>query len=241
VKIEYEDLPAILTMDEAIAQESFYHETIHKLDTTRGSRGRYDQANSNSSKTTSSAGVDLEEIFAGCDHVLEGEVRNGGQEHFYLEPQATLCVPGEAGEMTVFSSTQNPTHTQTVVADLLGVAKSEVVTRVRRLGGGFGGKESRSFYVSGAAAVAANALGQPVRMVLDRDVDMCTSGARHPFLSRYRVGFNDQGRIHALDAQLHNDAGYSQDLRWVWVFFLCVFVCLFGFLSLSCSNSFLNT
>jgi len=204
IKVEYEDLPAILTMDDAIAKESFYRETIHELDTTRGSRNRYDNPAVDHR--------DLEEVFAECEHVLEGEVRNGGQEHFYLEPQATLCVPGEGGEMMVYSSTQNPTHTQSVVADLLGVPKHEVVARVRRLGGGFGGKESRSFYVSGAAAVAARALNRPVRLVLDRDVDMSTSGGRHPFLSRYRVGFNGQGVLQAVDIKLHNDAGYSQDL-----------------------------
>jgi hypothetical protein len=141
--------------------------------------------------------------FASADHVIEGEHRIGGQEHFYLEPQCTLAVPtGEDGEMEVFASTQNPRETQMHVALALGVPANRVVCRVKRMGGGFGGKETRSVFVSTATAVAAHHLGKPVRCVLDRDVDMVASGGRHPFLGRYKVGFKADGTVTALDITL---------------------------------------
>lgn len=105
----------------------------------------------------------------------------GGQEHFYLETQACLAVPKpEFGEMEVFSSTQNPAETQAYVAKVLGVSANKVNARVKRMGGGFGGKETRSVQLAGIVAVAANKVRRPVRCMLNRDEDIMTSGQRHP-------------------------------------------------------------
>ena len=138
-------------------------------------------------------------------------MRTGAQEHFYLEGQATVVYPGE-GEVRVAASTQNPSLTQMVVARVLGVAASRVTVTVRRMGGGFGGKESRSVPLSAVAAVAAWQTGRPVRLVLDRDQDMMVSGWRHPFLGKYKVGFDSSGRILAADVDLYNNAGWTMDL-----------------------------
>eukprot|EP01112_Ceratiomyxa_fruticulosa_P007100 TRINITY_DN1832_c0_g1_i2.p1 TRINITY_DN1832_c0_g1~~TRINITY_DN1832_c0_g1_i2.p1 ORF type:complete len:1364 (-),score=294.56 TRINITY_DN1832_c0_g1_i2:173-4264(-) len=189
VDVKYEDLPTILTIDQAIEQNSYIPSFHHII-----ARG------------------DLEEGFKGSDHVIEGEMRVGGQEHFYLETNQSFIVPGEGREVTVYASTQNPTKTQYVVAKILGIPANHVVVKVKRMGGGFGGKETRSIYVTSAAAVAAYHLRRPVRLVLDRDVDMVTSGYRHPFLGRYKVGFTKEGKVMALDLHLYADAGYSFDL-----------------------------
>lgn len=111
---------------------------------------------------------DVAEGFKQSDHVIEGSMKVGGQEHFYLETNTTLAEPGEDGEMKIFCSTQNPTKTQGLVAKALGVGAHKVVVQVKRMGGGFGGKETRSIFVSCAAAVAAHKLRRPVRMALDR-------------------------------------------------------------------------
>ena len=137
----------------------------------------------------------------------------GGQEHFYLENQCCICVPfSEHGEMEVFSSTQNPTHTQHLVAEVLGVPNNRIVARTKRLGGGFGGKESRSFFVSTATAVAARKLKRPVRCAFQRYEDMMSTGGRHPFLAKYKVGFTKEGVVTALDIDMYSNAGYSIDL-----------------------------
>ena len=118
--------------------------------------------------------------------VVEGEMRVGGQEHFYLEPNATLVVPSEGGEeLAVYSSTQNPVKTQNFTAAVTGIKAHRIVCRMKRMGGGFGGKETRSVFVGLAAAVAAQVTGQPVKICLDRDVDMQITGQRHPFRCRY--------------------------------------------------------
>ncbi|EDO33869.1 predicted protein [Nematostella vectensis] len=189
VKIEYEDLPRILTIEDAIAANSFIDPPL-KMENG-----------------------DLEAGFRASDHVIEGEMRTGAQEHFYLETHATIAVPkGEDGEMELFCSTQNPTTTQSMVAAVLGVQRNRIVVRVKRMGGGFGGKETRSCWLSAVVAVAASRTGKPVRCMLDRDEDMKTGGTRHPFLARYKVGFTKDGRIQALDIQLYNNAGHSLDL-----------------------------
>lgn len=190
VRVEYEQLPAILTIEQAIEAQSF-HSRLVKME-----RGQVDEA------------------FKQSDiHVLEGEIRIGGQEHFYLETQAALIVPKrEDDEIEVWASTQNPTETQHLVASVLGIADSKVVCRVKRLGGGFGGKETRSAPLTCALAVAAKHCMRPVRCMLDRDEDMAYSGQRHPFLGRYKVGFDASGRVQALDVQLYANAGHSADL-----------------------------
>lgn len=145
-------------------------------------------------------------------HRLSAEFSVGGQEHFYLEGQIAFALPGEDGDIVVHSSTQHPTEVQHICARLLGCDYNRITAVVRRLGGGFGGKESNASWVAGAAAVAANATGRPVKLRLPREIDMIATGKRHPFLYRYTVGFDDDGRVLALDAMLAADAGFSLDL-----------------------------
>ncbi|XP_023152952.1 xanthine dehydrogenase/oxidase [Amphiprion ocellaris] len=189
VRIEYEELPPVITIQEAIATQSFYQpiRTIRK--------------------------GDLEVGFKQADHILEGEIHIGGQEHFYLETNVTLAVPkGEDGEMELFVSTQSASKTQALVAKALGVPANRVVVRVKRMGGGFGGKESRTTLLSTVVAVAANRLKRPVRCMLDRDEDMLVTGGRHPFYGKYKVGFLDSGKVVALDVSYYSNAGNSKDL-----------------------------
>jgi xanthine dehydrogenase large subunit len=143
---------------------------------------------------------------------LSAEFSVGGQEHFYLEGQIAFALPGEDGDIVVHSSTQHPTEVQHICARLLGCDFNRVTTVVRRLGGGFGGKESNASWVAGAAALAANYTGKPVKLRLPREADMIATGKRHPFLYRYTVGFDEEGRVLALDAMLAADAGWSLDL-----------------------------
>jgi xanthine dehydrogenase large subunit len=145
-------------------------------------------------------------------HKLSAEFAVGGQEHFYLEGQVAFALPGEDGDIVVHSSTQHPTEVQHICARLLGCDFNRVTTVVRRLGGGFGGKESNASWVAGAAALAANATGRPVKLRLPREIDMIATGKRHPFHYRYTVGFDGEGRVLALDAVLAADAGWSLDL-----------------------------
>jgi len=190
VKVDYKQKPALLNIEDAVRAGSFLGEqegyTLERGDTKAG--------------------------FAKCDHVVEGEMRVGGQEHFYLETQASECIPGENGEMTVIASTQNPNTTIEAVAENLGVSVHKVVCKVKRMGGGFGGKETRSVNYSAAAAVAAGALNRPVRIVVERNVDMATSGQRHAFVGKYKVGFNQDGKLQALDVTLYSNAGWCLDL-----------------------------
>ncbi|MBS0526379.1 MAG: xanthine dehydrogenase molybdopterin binding subunit [Proteobacteria bacterium] len=145
-------------------------------------------------------------------HCLSAEFTVGGQEHFYLEGQIAFALPGEDGDIVVHTSTQHPTEVQHICARLLGCDFNRITAVVRRLGGGFGGKESNASWVAGAAALAANHTGKPVKLRLPREVDMVATGKRHPFLYRYTVGFDGAGRVLALDAMLAADAGWSLDL-----------------------------
>ncbi|XP_064390120.1 xanthine dehydrogenase/oxidase-like isoform X2 [Halichondria panicea] len=189
VIVTYQDLPSVITIEDAIAVESYYP-TVRRLES-----GNVDSALSDS------------------DQCLEGVVRVGGQDHFYLETQGCRAVPkGENGEMEIVSSTQGVEATQKCAARALDVPYNRVVAKVKRIGGGFGGKETRSTYLSTAVAVAANKYQVPVRIMLDRNEDMITSGGRHPFLAKYKVGFTSAGRLTSLDLQLYSNAGYGQDL-----------------------------
>jgi xanthine dehydrogenase large subunit len=145
-------------------------------------------------------------------HTLSAEFTVGGQEHFYLEGQIAFAFPGEDGDIIVHSSTQHPTEVQHICARLLGCDFNRITAVVRRLGGGFGGKESNASWVAGAAVLAANHTGKPVKLRLPREIDMVATGKRHPFLYRYTVGFDAAGRVLALDAMLAADAGWSLDL-----------------------------
>ncbi|XP_033859403.2 xanthine dehydrogenase/oxidase isoform X2 [Acipenser ruthenus] len=189
VKITYEELKRTITILDAIANKSFY-QPIRKIE-----RGNLDKG------------------FQEADHIVEGEMHMGGQEHFYLETHCTLAVPkGEDGEMELFASTQDATKTQALVAKVLGVPSNRIVCRVKRMGGGFGGKESRSTLLSTVVAVAAHKVKRPVRCMLDRDEDMLITGGRHPFLGRYKVGFLKTGQIVAVDVTYYSNAGSSTDL-----------------------------
>ncbi|XP_049922243.1 xanthine dehydrogenase/oxidase [Epinephelus moara] len=188
VRIQYEELRPVVTIQEAIATQSFYQPI----------------------RTIQSG--DLEAGFKQADHILEGEMHIGGQEHFYLETNVTLAVPREDGEMELFVSTQAASKTQSLVAKALGVPSNRVVVRVKRMGGGFGGKESRTTVLSTVVAVAANKLKKPVRCMLDRDEDMLVTGGRHPFYGKYKVGFLNSGKVMALDVSYYSNAGNSMDL-----------------------------
>jgi xanthine dehydrogenase large subunit len=187
VAIEYEALPAVLSIDEALAKQSY----VSPVQTMQ--RG------------------DLQSGFTDSAHRLHGEFRAGGQDHFYLEGQIAIATPGDAGDMHVLSSTQHPTEIQHGVAHLLGVPFSAVTAEVRRMGGGFGGKESQATMIAGIAAVLAMKTKRPVKLRLLRDDDMRATGKRHPFLVRYDVGFDAAGRILALDLLLASNGGNVAD------------------------------
>uniref|UniRef100_A0A8B9ZKX6 Xanthine dehydrogenase n=1 Tax=Anas platyrhynchos TaxID=8839 RepID=A0A8B9ZKX6_ANAPL len=191
VKIKYEELKPIVTIQEAIENQSFF-KSIKKI--IKG---------------------DVKKGFEESDHILEGEMYIGGQEHFYLETHCTVAVPkGEGGEMELFVSTQNLMKTQEFVASALGVPSNRIVVRVKRMGGGFGGKETRSTILTTAVSVAAFKTGRPVRCMLDRDEDMLISGGRHPFLGRYKVGFMKNGKVKSLEVSYYSNGGNSADLSY---------------------------
>ena len=143
---------------------------------------------------------------------LSGTVLIGGQDHFYLEGQIAVAIPQEDGGMLVHSSTQHPTEVQSIVAHALGLSANRVIVQCRRMGGGFGGKESQAALIAAAAAVLARKTGRPVKLRLDRDTDMLMTGKRHDFIADYTVGFDDAGRLRALSVMLASRCGYSADL-----------------------------
>ncbi|OYV06891.1 MAG: xanthine dehydrogenase, partial [Verrucomicrobiales bacterium VVV1] len=145
-------------------------------------------------------------------HVLaRGEIV-GGQEHFYLETQAAWAEPDGEGGMIVHSSTQHPSEIQTIVAEVLGCTKHRVVVESPRMGGGFGGKETQGNAWAALCALAASITGEPVAIQLDRDLDMEITGKRHPFHARYKVGYDESGKLLAADVFLVSDGGWSLDL-----------------------------
>lgn len=155
---------------------------------------------------------DISNAFKNAVHVIEGDLITGGQEHWYLETQSSLSVPGEGKEIKVYSSTQHPSETQAIVAEVLGIPRNDVEVEVRRMGGAFGGKETQANHYAAWSALLANATGRPVKIHLNRDDDQICTGKRHPFLSKYKAGFNSDGKINALDVELNADAGSSTDL-----------------------------
>ena len=145
-------------------------------------------------------------------HRLEGQFRVGGQEHFYLEGQVALAIPGEDGDIHVYSSTQHPTEVQHVVARVLDLPDSYVTCETRRMGGGFGGKESQATQWAVTAALAARVTGRPCKLRLDRDDDFILTGKRHDFRCDWRVGFDPEGRIQGYGVDLLARCGCSADL-----------------------------
>ena len=188
VKVVYEPLPAILGAREAIAQGSF-HTQPHVI--KRGDCGA---------------------ALARSPHRLRGDLDIGGQEHFYLEAHAAWAETGEDGEIFVSSSTQHPSEVQQVVSHVLGLARNKVTIQSPRMGGGFGGKETQSNAFAALVALAALRTGRPVRVQLDRDLDMQLTGKRHPFHARFDVGFDGNGKLLAASIDLVADGGWALDL-----------------------------
>ncbi len=188
VEVDYEPLPALVTIAEAIAAESF-----------QGARPTLRRG-------------DPEAAWAGCAHVVEGEFEFAGQEHFYLETNAALATIDENGQVFVQSSTQHPSETQEIIAHVLGLTNSEVTVQCLRMGGGFGGKEMQPHGYAAIAALGARVTGRPVRLRLNRTQDMTMTGKRHGFHATWKVGFDADGRIQALTGTLTADGGWSLDL-----------------------------
>ncbi len=188
VVIEYEPLPAIITIEQAIAAQSFHNEPNF---IRRG---------------------DAAAALASAPHRLEGELASGGQDHFYLETQAAWAQPGEGGAMRVISSTQHPSEVQGVVADVLDMPAASVIVEVPRVGGGFGGKETQAAAPAALAALAAHKTGRAVRVRFNRDQDMALTGKRHPILAKFQAGFDAQGLLIAVKAELFSNGGWSLDL-----------------------------
>ncbi|WP_230531834.1 xanthine dehydrogenase molybdopterin binding subunit [Microvirga roseola] len=155
---------------------------------------------------------DAEAAIAASPRQLNGQFRVGGQEHFYLEGQVALAVPGEDGDMHVYSSTQHPTEVQHVVARVLDLPDAYVTCETRRMGGGFGGKESQATQWAVTAALAARVTGRPCKLRLDRDDDFILTGKRHDFRCDWKAGFDDEGRIQGYAVDLLARCGYSADL-----------------------------
>ena len=188
-KVSYRELPALLTVDDALAANS-----------------RFEQG------PVVWAKGDAARAIAAAPRVVEGSFEVGGQEHFYLEGQVAAAVPQEGGDMVVHSSTQHPTEVQHKVAHALHLPMSSVRVEVRRMGGGFGGKESQGNALAIACALAAKATGRPCRMRYDRDDDMVITGKRHDLRIKYRAGVDDEGRILGLEFTHLFRCGWSQDL-----------------------------
>ncbi|PWC04919.1 xanthine dehydrogenase molybdopterin binding subunit [Agromyces badenianii] len=188
VRVDYEPLPSIITVAEAIEAGSF--QGIPR--TVR--RG------------------DPESVLATAPHVFDGVAEVGGQEHFYLETHASFAHVDSEGQVFVECSTQHPSETQEIVAHVLGLPSNRVTVQTLRMGGGFGGKEMQPHGFAAIAALGATLTGRPVRLRLNRTQDLTMTGKRHPFHIVWKAGFDDSGRILALATTLTSDGGWSLDL-----------------------------
>lgn len=186
--ITYEDLEPVLDVVEALRKKHFV------LDSHTHRRG------------------DSASALRDAPHRLQGTLHIGGQEHFYLETQISSVMPTEDGGMIVYCSTQNPTEVQKLVAEVLDVPMNKVVVDMRRMGGGFGGKETQAASPACLCAVIAHLTGQPTKMRLPRMEDMVMTGKRHPFYVEYDVGFDDRGRLQGINFELAGNCGCSPDL-----------------------------
>ncbi len=188
-KITIDPRPAVLSIDDAIAANSRFE----------GGPVIWESG-------------DADAAIATAPHQLEGVIEMGGQEHFYLESQAALAVPQENGDMLVHSSTQHPTEIQHKVAEAIGKPMHAVRVEMRRMGGGFGGKESQGNALAVACAVAAARTGRPCKMRYDRDDDMVITGKRHDFRISYRAGYDEDGRLTGVDFTQYARCGWAADL-----------------------------
>lgn len=188
IEVEYEELESVVLVKKAI-KKGVMLKPARKIETGNVEAG-----------------------FKSSEFSFQGEFYSNGQEHWYLETQTALCIPQEGKEMKVFSSTQHPSETQAIVAEVLGIPKHAVEVEVKRMGGAFGGKETQANHVAAWTALLAWHTGKPVKMHLDRDTDQIITGKRHAFYSEYKVGYDITGEIKALDVQLHSNGGASLDL-----------------------------
>ena len=187
-EIDYEPLPAVLDVASGKSQQSW---VLPPMQLKRG---------------------DADGAMASATHRMQGEISVGGQEQFYLEGQISYVAPKEDGCFHLWCSTQHPSEMQQVVAHALGIDFNQVVVEMRRMGGGFGGKESQSAIFACIAAVAAFRLNRPIKLRLDRDDDMSITGKRHGFEFEYEVGYDDAGLIQAVKVEMAAQAGFSADL-----------------------------
>lgn len=188
ILVEYEDLNPVLKLAEAIERKLFIGP---KREIARG---------------------EADAALKKSKFRLRGQVEMAGQDHFYLESQASIAYPKEDGQIEVHSSSQHPTEVQHLVAEALGLKFNQVVCIVKRMGGAFGGKESQAAPFAVFAALVARKLQRPARLILTKDDDMIMTGKRNPFLNRYEVGFDENGKILALKARLFSDGGAYADL-----------------------------
>ncbi|MER8268285.1 xanthine dehydrogenase molybdopterin binding subunit [Streptomyces griseus] len=188
VEVDLDELPSLIALGDAIAAGSFH-----------GARPMMVTG-------------DVDAGFADSAHVFSGEFQFSDQEHFYLETHAALALVDESGQLFIQSSTQHPSETQEIVAHVLGLHSHEVTVQCLRMGGGFGGKEMQPHGFAAVAALGARLTGRPVRVRLNRTQDLTMSGKRHGFHAQWRIGFDAEGRIQALDATLTADGGWSLDL-----------------------------
>ncbi|MBU2923882.1 xanthine dehydrogenase molybdopterin binding subunit [Colwellia sp. 1_MG-2023] len=187
-KIEYQALEAVLTVKDALAKQNFVRPPFTMK------RGDSDVA------------------IADAEHQLSGEIVVGGQEHMYLEGQVSTAVPTEDGGMEIFTSSQHPSEVQKLVAEVLAIPLNKVLVDMRRMGGGFGGKETQAAPWACIAALLANETKRPVKFKLGRMDDMIMTGKRHPFENNYRVGFDNNGQIKGINIEVNGNCGYSPDL-----------------------------
>lgn len=187
-KVEYETLEPVLTVKDALAKKSFV-------------RPPYTMKRGDSQTAINAAA-----------HQLSGEIFIGGQEHMYLEGQISTAVPTEDGGMDIYTSSQHPSEVQKLVAEVLNVPLNKVLVDMRRMGGGFGGKETQAAPWACIAALLANETKRPVKFKLARMDDMVMTGKRHPFENNYTVGFDNEGRIKGINIEVNGNCGYSPDL-----------------------------
>ena len=188
VKIDLKISKPIISIEEALKKKSFVLKPKHL---TRG---------------------DIKDGFKKSDNILKGKLYSGGQDHFYLEGQIAMTIPQEDKNFLVYSSTQHPSETQQIIGKVLKQNYNSIHVIVRRIGGGFGGKETQSFLFAAITSIAAKKLSKPVKLRVDRDDDMIMTGKRHDFLFDYEVGFNNNGEILALKLMMASRCGISPDL-----------------------------
>ena len=186
--VEYQSLEAVLTVKDALAKHSFVRPPFTMK------RG------------------DSEAAIDAAEHQLSGEIVVGGQEHMYLEGQVSTAVPNEDGGMEIFTSSQHPSEVQKLVAEVLDIPLNKVLVDMRRMGGGFGGKETQAAPWACLAALLANETKRPVKFKLGRMDDMIMTGKRHPFENNYKVGFDSNGQIKGINIEVNGNCGNSPDL-----------------------------